>query len=230
MQNLLLFGCYYLQKYLEKTISFLDYLLFLIHWSQHLNMLGLVQLDRKMHCHFSYNPDWHWVQDHSACQLSLIAVSLKDEYKLKKREPGADHSRNNFTPAPPMTTRSQGPLQSQYLGRGKSSGYSNKNPRGRGARGGGGHQDSAHAPVQKINEICNNFNTKGCTYPSCRRCHVCYCGSDKHSARDCPNPPDDYAFLNTISQAPDTDCPWTRPLQSNFARILMNLIHINKQT
>ena len=187
MQNLLLFGCYYLQKYPEKTISFLDYLLFLIHWSQRLNVPGLVQLDREMRRHFSYNPDWHWAQDHSACQLLLIAVSLKDEYKLKKWEPGADRSRNNFTPAPPASARPQVPPQSQYSGRGKSAGFSNRNPRNCGGRGGGRH-DTARAPVQKINEICDNFNTKGCTYPGCRRRHVCYCGSDKHSARDCPNP------------------------------------------
>ena len=135
MQNLLLFGCYYLQKYPEKTVRFLDYLLFLIHWSQRLNVPGLVQLDHEMHCHLAYNPDWHWAQDHSACQLSLIAVSLKDEYKLKKREPGADRPRNNFTPTPPAPSRLQGPPQSQYSGRGRSASYSTRNPRNRSGRG-----------------------------------------------------------------------------------------------
>ena len=84
IQNLLLFGCFYLQKFLKKTVSFLDYLLFLIYWSQCLNVPGLVQLDREMHRHYANNPEWHWVQDYSVCQLALIAVSLKDEYQQKK--------------------------------------------------------------------------------------------------------------------------------------------------
>ena len=48
MEKLLLFGCYYLQKFPDKTISFLNYLLFLIHWSRCLNVPGLMQLDREM--------------------------------------------------------------------------------------------------------------------------------------------------------------------------------------
>ena len=48
MEKLLLFGCYYLQKFPDKTISFLDYLLFLIHWSWCLNVPSLVQLNREM--------------------------------------------------------------------------------------------------------------------------------------------------------------------------------------
>ena len=48
MEKLLLFSCYYLQKFQDNTISFLDYPLFLIHWSRHLNVPSLVQLDREM--------------------------------------------------------------------------------------------------------------------------------------------------------------------------------------
>ena len=42
------FGSFYLQRYPEKTVSFFDYLMYLMEQAEVLNLLNLVMLDHRM--------------------------------------------------------------------------------------------------------------------------------------------------------------------------------------
>ena len=190
VQNLILFACFYLQKYPAKTFSFLDYLLFLISWSAHLTVAGLVQLDHEMRPHFLKNPDWSWRQDHRPCQLALINVSLKEEYTVKKLNQGAPSSANRFggpqhfrQPQQSWSRSVQDPKPG-YKGKGKSNGQNHKYFDRRTSSSGAPGSSTNYSSSPR-NEICNNYNVYKCNYSKCKRVHTCYCGSEHHRAPEC---------------------------------------------
>ena len=43
------------------------------------------------------------------------------------------------------------------------------------------------APCPKTPEICRNYDTKGCNYTKCHRCHVCLHAGAKNPQSRCPH-------------------------------------------
>ena len=80
LKRLLLFGSFYLQKFPGKMVSFFDYLLFLIEYSENLTMQSLVTLDHLMRQDFASNPEWNWAQHRAANTRTRDRVLHKDRY------------------------------------------------------------------------------------------------------------------------------------------------------
>ena len=68
--HLFLFGSYYLLYYPGKTVSFFDYLLFLMSQVNVLNLDGMLALDAGMQFEYAMQPDWNWNQQ----RIQLLTV------------------------------------------------------------------------------------------------------------------------------------------------------------
>ena len=76
---LYLFGIFYLQKYPEKTASFLEYALYMQCMMTTLSLLGLTRLDNQFRAQFVTHPDWSWACDKFIFQQILEEVKSKAE-------------------------------------------------------------------------------------------------------------------------------------------------------
>ena len=83
---LFLFANYFLQLYPEKTISFFDYMLFLMDQAGRLNVAGLARLDHLMRQDFAANPDWNWSQTRAESMSSTQRVAFDPQYLLRNPE------------------------------------------------------------------------------------------------------------------------------------------------
>ena len=56
------FTSYYLQQYPTKTVSFFEYLLYIMEQATLLSVAELVDLDHQMRMDFYVHPEWNWAQ------------------------------------------------------------------------------------------------------------------------------------------------------------------------
>ena len=166
--RLMLFGSYYLQVYPEKTVSFLDYILYLMDYSESLNINGLVALDHVMRQDFAANPDLNWSEHRNENHSALTRITIKERYKKSYN---------------PFGQKNKGYPSSSA---GSSSSTNNKR------KGGGGSDQSKssnkkHKSMDEMKkEICKNFNAGKCKWGrNCYRQHVCSTCKQNHKSSDC---------------------------------------------
>ena len=102
--RLFLFGHYYLQKYPEKMLGYLDYLMFLMEYFTKLNVKGLVMLDHLMREDFATNSDWNWSQHQSESHFTIQRVisekqfqtTYNPEAKQSQQQPGEFKQQNGY--------------------------------------------------------------------------------------------------------------------------------------
>ena len=177
--RLFFFASYYLQKYPEKTVSFFDYLMYLMEQAEVLEVPDLVMLDHRMCQDFTCHPDWNWGKHHPESLRTIDRVTNKIKIAAAKA----------------AMARSHQPFQS-------CGGYS-----GRGGRGQGHNHGSTHATQggrvgkkcsgkPKIMEEmvkdqpCLSWNMGKCSCLPGKRCwcrHVCLVCNGDHMVIDCPD-------------------------------------------
>ena len=91
-EQLILFACYFLQKYPEKTGSFLDYLLYLFDHCHRLTVEGIIELDHRVREEFCANPDWNWSQTRPETDITARGVLDDDRYRIKNHDNHNKHS------------------------------------------------------------------------------------------------------------------------------------------
>ena len=168
LQRLFLFGSYYLQLYPQKTVSFLDYMLFLIDYSDTLTVEGLSTVDHYMRQQFATHPEWSWSQYRDGAKCALDRVIHKDKFKRSKPQYFAQNFQQSGSKFKSNPTQSQ------------------NNKRKGGPTKGGSKPKKQKTKEEMSNEVCLRFNSAGgCKWKNdCYRRHVCInChGSHKNSA------------------------------------------------
>ena len=92
--RLFLFASFYLQYYLGKTVSFLDYLLFQMEQAMFLTLVGLIALNSVMHQDFAANPEWNWAQ-YQAESIRSIQRIVQNKNDQMSTYHGASTSKSN---------------------------------------------------------------------------------------------------------------------------------------
>ena len=177
--RLFFFTSYYLQKYPEKTVSFFDYLMYLMEQAEVLDVADLVMLDHRMRQDFACHPDWNWGQHcpESLCTIDRVTNKIK------------------IAAAKAAVARAHQP----FAGCG---GYGARGGRGRGYNHGnnqateGGRVNKKRVGKPKITEEmvkdqhCLSWNAGKCNCPPGKRCwhrHVCLGCEGDHMVIDCPD-------------------------------------------
>ena len=94
LRQLFLLGSYYLQYYPGETVSFLDYLLFLMSQMNNLNLDSLLPLDAGMRFEYAMHPEWNWNQQRIQI-LSVINQVLHNPKYLTHYNPNRRQGRAN---------------------------------------------------------------------------------------------------------------------------------------
>ena len=95
------FGFFYVQVYLEKSSSFLEYSHFLTGYGSKLNLQGLIKVDSEIRQLFLDHPDWNWRMSRFEVQNILLEISNSAAYLIQGNTAtvGASAPRQNrFTP------------------------------------------------------------------------------------------------------------------------------------
>ena len=175
--RLFFFASYYLQKYPEKTVSFFDYLMYLMEQADVLDVPDLVMLDHRMRQDFACHPDWNWGQHRPESLRTIDRVTNKIKIAAAKAAVARAHL--------------------PFGGRG---GYAARGGRGRGHSYGnnqvqGGRVNKKHTGKPKITEEmvkdkhCLSWNAGNCSCPPGKRCwrkHVCLQCDGDHMVINCP--------------------------------------------
>ena len=160
---LYLFGMCYLQVYLEKMVSFLEYLYLLTTMNNKLNVEGMLQLDYDLRTLFLSHPDWNWSQKHPEAYLVTTEIAQEKEFQLQNLV-GKNKS-----------------SQKQFGADGRSSSWG----RGR-SRGGAMHWPQSQ--ICKHKGTCNAWNNCNCLFGADYHWqHKCpTCNNFSHHRINCP--------------------------------------------
>ena len=161
--RLFMLGHYYLQKYPEKILGFLDYLMFLMEYSTRLNVRGMVLLDHLMREDFATNPEWNWSQHRSESHFTIQRVMSEKQFqsnynteaKQNQQQPGGfkqqnGYSGNNFRPRQNFRASSGSGYPSQNFSQGQSQGR-------------GGQGQKRRRTDQFSEEVCIGWNVDSCS-------------------------------------------------------------------
>ena len=165
-EALYLFGIFYLQKYPEKTASFLEYVLYMQCMTTTLWLLGLTRLDNQFRAQFVMHPDWSWARDKFIFQQILEEIKSKAE----------NLSFRNFHMQLASKARQ---LQSNGFSRQRSNSVTGGSTQPRSSN------ESLHKRLGKT--CCKYWNNGNCSRGcDCYRKHECLkCGSKDHTEKEC---------------------------------------------
>ena len=181
---LFLFASFYLQFYPGKTVSFFDFLLFLMEQATFLTLTGLIALDSVMCQDFAANPEWNWSQHRTESIRSIQHIVQNKNYQMSSFH-GATTSKSNNKNK--NYGGNNGHNSGTHYGGHNHFGYNNNFNSGMGYAGNGKGKGKKSRAVDP-EEPCRKFNAGECNDPNCKCKHVCgNCHEEGHVRPNCPH-------------------------------------------
>ena len=169
--RLFYFASFYLQKFPGKTISFFDYLMFLVEHSLSMSLTDLVELDHKMRIDFWCNLEWNWSQGRNENRRTMDRIF--NAIRLRQMSRGPDQQQmSNFSPRKSNFSR---PSSTFTPG---AAAASTRSP----AKAASGGKPAKRLQKPKVtedmvkHEVCIGWNGGSCPVKPPKRCwhrHVC---------------------------------------------------------